>query len=1112
MGSIMSAAWRVVIKRTRADWLILAAAMLIILLATTLLSAGPIYASAVSVSGLHRTLNDSPTTEANVQLSARVRSSEFRAFDEDVANAADQVFGVTGGPILRVARSDSYALPDQPGDEVRNLTVFGFYENLEQHASLVSGAWPGPTTDRAQVVVSEATANALGLATGSELSVQSRRDGDFVVDVRIVGTYRQTDLTDPFWWDEPLDTSGVDEGESFTTYGPFVMNADSFFSDVNPLAAEVSWRVLPVFENLTVGEVGPFRRGVTGLEDRVNREANADNRFRVDTELDEILRDAERSLLVARTGVMILTVQLAVLAGYALVLTAGLLIEQRRVETALLRSRGASSGQIGTMALMEGLVLALPAAIAGPLIAVASLGLLNSYGPLASIDLEIDPVITRGAYGLSFISAIACVGALFLPAYYSARSFIEVRQASGRQVGRGLAQRAGFDIALLVIAALGYWQLRRYGAPITESVQGRLGLDPFLVAAPAIGLLAGAIVALRVIPLLARLVERAVGGSRGLVPSLGAWQVARRPARYTRSALLLMLALAIGLFAVSYTSTWTNSQRDQADYQTGADLRITPDRRIGSAIPVINLSSAYARVDGVSHSMPVTRDTLTISRSSGTGHLVGLDATVAANVVHFREDLSETSLSDMMDRLTLGRPTLNTIPIPGEPQRLALDVRITPDQLSASAPPEANQEIRPGLFLVFQDARGILYRVQGGSFAANGETQRLEVTLARGLGNDAIASASFPVSIVSFELRVFLPIRFARTGTFDLASVSTSPALTGETWTPIPLDTGEVGWTTRLEGVVGALESPSIDETPESVGQSMSFAFGTGALSNDLLIPATFIVGPMQSTDEIVIPVLVSDSFVTATEAGVGDIIQVDVAGGRGSVEIVGTFSAFPTEDPETAGIVVADDPTIAMVRYLDSARVSLPDEWWLAVNDDAADDISATLESAPYSSARIADRFARADLLKTDPVALGIIGALSLGFVAAALFASVGFVVSASVSAHERLNEFALLRALGLSPRQLSGWLSLENGLLVLISLVGGTLLGLLMSWLVLPFVTLTQDASAVVPGIIVKIPWGTILLLEVITVVSLALVVGLLAILLRRIGLGTVLRLGED
>ena len=77
-------------------------------------------------------------------------------------------------------------------------------------------------------------------------------------------------------------------------------------------------------------------------------------------------------------------------------------------------------------------------------------------------------------------------------------------------------------------------------------------------------------------------------------------------------------------------------------------------------------------------------------------------------------------------------------------------------------------------------------------------------------------------------------------------------------------------------------------------------------------------------------------------------------------------------------------------------------------------------------------------------------------------------------------MTEFAVLRALGLSPRQLAGWLSLENAILVVVSLLIGTGLGLLISWVVLPFVTLTQAGTTPVPGLLISIPWGQIALLE--------------------------------
>ena len=116
---------------------------------------------------------------------------------------------------------------------------------------------------------------------------------------------------------------------------------------------------------------------------------------------------------------------------------------------------------------------------------------------------------------------------------------------------------------------------------MTRSVQGAVGIDPLLVAAPAIGLLAGAVLALRVLPMLALGIERVTSRGRGLVSSLGARQLARRPLRYTRAALLLMLAMAMGVFAVSYTWTWTASQRDQATFQVGADIRVEPSTRVG---------------------------------------------------------------------------------------------------------------------------------------------------------------------------------------------------------------------------------------------------------------------------------------------------------------------------------------------------------------------------------------------------------------------------------------------------------------------------------------------------------------------------------------------------
>ncbi|MEZ4570899.1 MAG: FtsX-like permease family protein [Thermomicrobiales bacterium] len=374
-------------------------------------------------------------------------------------------------------------------------------------------------------------------------------------------------------------------GSSFTTYGPFVVAPETFFEAMTPFSSEINWRVYPIRDNLTVSEVDDLRRELERLEGRLNVGRRTSNQIRLDTGLIDILRETERSLLVTRSSVLILTIQLAVLAGYALLLTAGLLAESRQVETNLLRSRGAGSNQILAMSLMEGILLTIPAAIVAPFLATVVLRALNVARPLSEIDLAINPVVTRASFIIAGVAALGCLVSLALPALRSARQFGNVRAERSRESTRGVVQRAGLDIALIVFALVGFWQLQRFGAPITETVQGRLGIDPLLVAAPALGLVAGGVVALRSLPLISRVAESVTSRSTWLVPALGAWQVARRPLRYARASLLLILATGIGLFSVAYATTWRNSQSDQASFQTGAQLRSSPTAASGRRSP-----------------------------------------------------------------------------------------------------------------------------------------------------------------------------------------------------------------------------------------------------------------------------------------------------------------------------------------------------------------------------------------------------------------------------------------------------------------------------------------------------------------------------------------------
>jgi hypothetical protein len=81
-----------------------------------------------------------------------------------------------------------------------------------------------------------------------------------------------------------------------------------------------------------------------------------------------------------------------------------------------------------------------------------------------------------------------------------------------------------------------------------------------------------------------------------------------------------------------------------------------------------------------------------------------------------------------------------------------------------------------------------------------------------------------------------------------------------------------------------------------------------------------------------------------------------------------------------------------------------------------------------------------------------------------------------------------------------------------VVLSLGLGTAIGLLLSWLALPLISVTQAGAIPIPELTVEYPWSTILLLELAVVGTLAVIVTALIVLLRRLGLGSLLRLGVD
>jgi hypothetical protein len=333
----------------------------------------------------------------------------------------------------------------------------------------------------------------------------------------------------------------------------------------------------------------------------------------------------------------------------------------------------------------------------------------------------------------------------------------------------------------------------------------------------------------------------------------------------------------------------------------------------------------------------------------------------------------------------------------------------------------------------------------------------------------------------------------------------------GGPWTEVPL--ASIGWSAQMaEGLhlLGAVPAGQTDGTAVHLTgnglQNPDFANGTGQQAGRF----SFLPAALASLD-VAVPVIANRALLAASASSPGDTVTATVDGRVQRLSIAGVVDSFPTTDPERP-LLILDEATLGLLRLQGTGNARSADEWWMKAADGGSEALAAELRASPFDSALVVSVVDRARGLSTDPVAIVTIGALAIGFVATGLFAIAGLTVTAGVSARERRPEFALLRALGLSGGQLSGSLWLENGSLVLVSLLAGTALGLLIGWLVLPFVTVTQGATAPVPPVIVDVPWDRILQLNV--AIALALFAALLVIggVLRRLEMGSVLSMGED
>lgn len=1093
---------RLVVRRALADRALIGPAWLLVVAATMLLATSVVHADVARRDGVVRALAAAPPAELVVRVRAPLDVATADADLERVGSLLAGSLGGTGADVVASVRSTSYALPGTA--EVPDLTRFESVEAIAAHADLVDGRWPEADRRPIEAVVTEQAADPLGVGAGSAITLTRRTDGS-VHEVLVTGVVRLAASAGPLVSDEPLLRDGREQGATFLTLGPLLVPRADVLALATGRTVDARWAAAPEPSALDPEELRPVANRVGRLEGVVSADLGT-NAPRVSSALPEHLRAVAGSLLAGSAGVLLLDAQLAILAGYGLMLIAVLLLEERRAETALFRSRGADGVALVAWALAEAVILVLSAAVVGLVLAFVVVALGPRVGVLGSPDSPL-PRLDAGSVGVTLVAGGAALVGFLLPTLASLGPLAAVRRAVGRQVPRGAAQRTGIDLALVALAAIALWQLRVYGTPITRDLRGTLGVDPLLVAAPALALLAGAVVTLRIVPLLAVGAERLVAGARGLLLPLAARQLARRPARQSRTALLLVMAGAINVFAAAYAGTWSTSQADQVDHEVGADLAIDMS---GADLPTWAVDALLAGTPGVAAHTPMLREDVDLG-AAGRGTLVALGPE-AAGVVRLRADRADGAVEDRFAGLAAARPALGGVALPGAPTAIRVSLRTALEGWVTEEHPVALDPAFPGASaaVVVRDAAGWVLRAASERAALDATPKDLTIPLHATLADGTTVVPRAPLELLAVEVVLELPDATAAVGSADVVEVATAEASTGAAvgsataWTALPGVPGD-GWT---------LTRQAPNEDPVSTGPAAS-----GRLT---FTEPSAIVGPaparlalrapgLGQVTPLAVPALVDPQLASALGAAEGDTVTVSERfGDPRSIVVTGTLRGFPTI---AAGrpFAVLDLRTLALSDYLAHGRSPDPRTWLASTAEGGDPRATATAIAAGPVPATVTVRDEVLEVRLDDPVTAAILTTLALGSIAAMAFAAIGFVVTASVGIRERLPDLAVLAALGVGRARLLAWLAVEQAVLLALGLALGVALGMIVAWVALPSLTLGPAGVAVDPPALVVVAWEPVVAVVAVGLALLLAATSLLARAVRRSDVPSVLRAGE-
>ena len=1107
-------------RRIRSTWPLLVITSFGIVSAVTLMAVGAGYSRVLAEGGLRHTLASTSPRVLNVHLITQNRPigaadyTQLRSAVEGIAESrlgymirSMGRYGIVQGSIrLRTVPSDGPPSLDAPIGRPFFLTGF------QEHSSLVAGRWPVGTpviSDDGisiEAVLGRVSARQMGISVGSQVDLYPFiNDESQRISVTITGTADPNDPSEEYWMNGP-SSYFVTRDDGGPILLPIYVTEETFFDGVAAkypsMVGDFTWFLFLDTTVLKSSLVGPTQDAIKRLETDVNRQFP---RSLVLTGLKPALKEYRQALTLARVPIFVFISLVVLVVIYFLIMVMGMLARSQTDESGILRSRGASILQVsGILAVSEGIIV-LASMVMGPFLALLIVRFLlaptvNPVGGTGSIPV----VLSSDMFLMGAIGGVLSLIVLLASSFTRARlGIVESLRSRARPPTLPLLQRYYIDILALFVLGFLLWEIRgREGFLTRDLASGEVKIDFLLLFGPAVVLVVVAVVVLRVLPLVVRLMSWSADRLAPAWVSFPLARFARDPLPHGSLVIILALAASLGVFGASFQPTLSVSQTHQALYSGGGDLSMSGP----------SLSSRDAKTleehEAIRTFSPIVRESVTLLDvlPGDSATLMAVDPKVLPDIVWFREDFAGKSLSELMELLrpvSLPSSSFGSgILVPGDATRIGVWVDLTGlnsgtlvSDLNLWTRIYTSQGIFHNLFLgeVSKAKTGLSARNASETGAESGWTYLEEEV------KDTVNPSGEPLRLVSFYLS---RKSFARTppGTISLDDVTVKGPSSPPGGLVVEDFESSGGWAP----LVNQGQAPDVVERATTAARSGNAGLRFTWEETFKDAPRGVVVPP----DPFPLPAIGGPNF------SVGQIVRVKAGRKLVPVVIRGTTDYFPTLNALTRPFMIVPlEPYKQYVRRTSLERVKEPNAFWASVQDDADRvQVVASLHERIGAFVSIKDRDLLVETARRNPLAGGGWNGLTfLSMTAITVAVLLTLVIHSLVAIHTGRVDLAVARTLGFSRLQLALSLALERGLTAIFGLVVGSVVGIWLSRWVLGFMDIDARGSPIIPPMVLEVQDGLVVgaLGGLIAATLLGLLVAV--VFVRRLNVPDVLRTGE-